>query len=328
MVLSSTDIDPKLRFLVLYQDAQWASSRIAYTLNIPQRTIQDWISKIQQGIDITKIRPGRGCKETIPEDTKTNIKRAVQRKPQTSSTRKVGVKYEVSPSSVGRTLKEKGFKYKKVVIKTELDENQRDKRVKYCKNMLKRKGKPIDEIFFSDEMGIRLSEAHPPMAWMGPRKKVKYEKPLRDVKLNCWGAISKNGSTSLHIFKKNLNSERYEKIVQEHKQEMDELYPRGYLFMHDHLPLHDAVEPELERHGLNFVDFPTYSPDLNPLENVWAALKREVANDQPRTESELKNSLRNNWENLTQENMLRPYFENLHSRYEECIEFEGQRLPY
>ena len=109
---------------------------------------------------------------------------------------------------------------------------------------------------------------------------------------------------------------------------MDELYPRGYLFMHDNLPLHQAAEPELERHGLNFIDFPSYSPDLTPLENVWAALKREVANDQPRTESELKNSLRSNWENLTQKNVLRLYFENLHGRYEECIEFKGQRLPY
>ena len=58
------------------------------------------------------------------------------------------------------------------------------------------KGRDIDETFFADEMGIWLSDAAAKKAWSGPYKKVKIEKPLKDIKLNCWGAISRNEATS------------------------------------------------------------------------------------------------------------------------------------
>ena len=86
MVLSSSEIDVKLRFLVLHQDAQWWSTRIAYSLNIPLRTVEDWISKINQEIDISQIMPGRGHKLIIPESTKENIKSCAQRKPMSFNT--------------------------------------------------------------------------------------------------------------------------------------------------------------------------------------------------------------------------------------------------
>ena len=54
--------------------------------------------------------------------------------------------------------------------------------------MLKRKAKPLEEIFFADETGISLSEAFKSKAWTGPRKKVKVEEPVRNVKSNCWGS--------------------------------------------------------------------------------------------------------------------------------------------
>ena len=35
------------------------------------------------------------------------------------------------------------------------------------------------------------------------------------------GAISYNGSTSLHIYKESLKADRYEKILEENQEEMD-----------------------------------------------------------------------------------------------------------
>ena len=87
------------------------------------------------------------------------------------STRKLGAKYNVSPSSVDRTLKEKGLKYENVKVKTELTEEMKDERIQYANERLKRKGKPIEGIFFADEMGIKLSQAHHNKVWMGLQKK-------------------------------------------------------------------------------------------------------------------------------------------------------------
>ena len=194
--------------------------------------------------------------------------------------------------------------------------------------MLKRKAKPLEEIFFADETGISLSEAFKSKAWTGPRKKVKVEEPVRNVKLNCWRAISARSATSLHIYKENLKADKYTKIVEEHIEEMKELYPDGFTYTHDNLPVHQAAESDLEEDGLDMVLFPSYSPDLSPIENLWRSLKNRVAGDNPKTELQLRKSLEKHWEIITRPENLRPYFGNLGDRYRECIQEEGERLPY
>jgi len=76
------------------------------------------------------------------------------------------------------------------------------------------------------------------------------------------------------------------------------------------------------------VDFPAYSADLSPIENLWSALKHSVAVDHPTTSVALERSLKDNWEKLTTPENLAPYFDNLHNRYVECIDIEGEKVPH
>ena len=49
---------------------------------------------------------------------------------------------------------------------------------------------------------------------------------------------------------------------------MEEMYPDGYNFIHDNHPVHSSVEDWAKGKGFSFIQFPAYSPDLNPIENV------------------------------------------------------------
>lgn len=218
--------------------------------------------------------------------------------------------------------------FKKPDGRFELTEEQKDNRIEYCQEMLQHGAEMIYNTVFSDEMGITLSKTNKKKMWVKKGKSTKKEPPVEDVKLNCWGGICFNGATSLHIFKENLNKDLYEEIIEEHKGEMDDLFPDGYHFQHDNLKLHIAAERRGEELGLEFVDFPTYSPDLNPIENLWSDLKGGVASDHPRTEQQLIRSLKKNWERLTTVEALEPYFEGLERRYLTCIREDGERLPY
>ena len=65
------------------------------------------------------------------------------------------------------------------------------------RKLLSNKDELIYRTFFADEMGIKLSEAHKKKTWQPPLKKVKTQKPVPNVKLNCWAAVC----TTLKIFK-------------------------------------------------------------------------------------------------------------------------------
>ena len=80
--------------------------------------------------------------------------------------------------------------------------------------------------------------------------------------------------------------------------------------------------------GIKIRPFPTFSPDLNPIENLWSARKAAVATDCPESADQMEDSFHRNWEILTTREALRPYFECLEQRYINCIENEGAIIHY
>ena len=66
----------------------------------------------------------------------------------------------------------------------------------------------------------------------------KFFVSISDVKVNIWEAVQIKGLTSLYIYNQNLNGTLYSQILQERRQQMDKLMPRGYL--HDKSRIHTS----------------------------------------------------------------------------------------
>ncbi|GFX35106.1 transposable element Tcb2 transposase [Trichonephila clavipes] len=104
-----------------------------------------------------------------------------------------------------------------------------------------------------------------------------------------------------------------------------------FILMDDNARPHRAriVEEYLEDHGLERMEWPARSPDLNPIEHLWDYLCREVAalNPPPRLLHELKQGLLCVWSSLpipVSDNLIN----SMGNRCRQCIHVRGGHIPY
>ncbi|GFX92399.1 DDE_3 domain-containing protein [Trichonephila clavipes] len=78
-----------------------------------------------------------------------------------------------------------------------------------------------------------------------------------------------------------------------------------FLFMDDNARPHRAniLDECLQSEDITRMDWPAYSPDLNPIEHVWNMLGRRIAARQPPTTClpELRRALLDEWCNIPQD---------------------------
>jgi len=75
------------------------------------------------------------------------------------------------------------------------------------------------------------------------------------------------------------------------------------------------------------MDWPSNSPDLNPIENLWAIVKRNVEKRRPKNLSELESFLGEEWDNIPN-SLLISLVDSMSRRCNEVIEKNGERISY
>jgi transposase len=117
-----------------------------------------------------------------------------------------------------------------------------------------------------------------------------------------WSTISMRGLGPIYIVKDTMKHQQYIQVL---KNELLPNIPRWYsrrekpTFMQDKAPPHTAKATKefMKQAQLNILDWPGNSPDMNPIENVWAVLKKEVAKLKPSSIAELIAAIKFVWYN-------------------------------
>lgn len=250
---------------------------------------------------------------------------------------------DVDKTVVWRDTKALGLKaYIRVKVPTR-DPRVYLQRLRFARSQIARGKKRVRSLIFSDEHVQPANEYNDRFQYL-PSDGSKQALP-REHKSNfnvacfqVWGCISYNYKSQLFFFpKKNndeekkswrLNSDRY--IRKCLAPMISDLQRKGLLdertFQQDGARCHVSKRTKayLERKGVDFIDnWPPYSPDLSPIEHLWANMKIRVSRMHPVGDEQLKGCIQKYWDELTFAEINR-YIDGFWAKMQRCRDAGGK----
>ena len=124
---------------------------------------------------------------------------------------------------------------------------------------------------------------------------------------------------------KNMNSDEYVKVLQKYQEN---LTFDALLYQQDNAPIHKAkkIMDYFAENCRKILDWPAYSHDLNPFENLWAINKERLPKKTVSWES-LDEKILAIWNNFDQETVAK-LCESMENRIEKIFRVKGSRIGY
>lgn len=239
----------------------------------------------------------------------------------------------------------------------ELTPQMKSKRMWFCE---KNKSTCWARTMFTDRKRFLFKYPGCPVrrfAWVRKGKKRVAKKVSKAMSVNVYAGITKFGITKLHCvagtsnmksMHTNLKGQHARNITKSEYREVLEktLLPEGaklfrnvgvtnWVFQQDNDPSHKAAASIIKawnskHHGVQvslLADWPGNSPDLNPIENLWAWAQAEVDAKGCKTFQEFKNCVFNTLQNAPKQ-LLRNLVESMGRRVRACVENNGDKTKY
>ncbi len=110
----------------------------------------------------------------------------------------------------------------------------------------------------------------------------------------------------------------------------DKLYgDADFIFQQDLAPAHTVkgTKSWFNDHGVTVLNWPANSPDLNPIENIWAIVKRKMRDTRPNNAEDLKAAIKATWAFITPEQCHR-LIDSMPRRIDAVIHAKGSPTKY
>ena len=146
-------------------------------------------------------------------------------------------------------------------------------------------------------------------------------------KFHVWWAIHMSTDFPVIEVEGTLNAEGYCKIL---TRAFKGRFNNSMLFLHDNAPPHSAklTVNYLKERSIRFIgDFPPYSPDLNPIENLWSFADYHFKIAESSSRLGLLALVRKELRSISKD-LIAKYIFSMPRRVKACIEAEGGYTKY
>lgn len=153
-------------------------------------------------------------------------------------------------------------------------------------------------------------------------------KPKHPLKVHVWGAISKREPSSLVIIEGIMDAQFFTENILGNVllPFIRHNFPDGHRFQRDNERKHTSRRAKtfMVEQGINWwQEWPSESPDLNPIEMVWNRMKRFIGQRGPQTKEDLIQSNQTFWAEKMSPDVCRKYIEHNFKVVPVCIHLGG-----
>ncbi|KAI4900264.1 hypothetical protein NFI96_005038 [Prochilodus magdalenae] len=253
--------------------------------------------------------PGRGRKKILTATAVRYLKRNVEKNPRVTAKElkkdlsDVGT--EVSAQTIRRALHNEDLHARTPRRTPLLTPKNKKSRLQYAKSHVDKPQRFWDSVLWSDETKLELfGTMDQRYVWRRKNQAYEQKNTLPTVKhgggsIMLWGCFASNGTGKLQRVQGTMNSLQYQEILEENVMESvtNLRLGRRWTFQQDNDPKHTSKSTRawLNMKGWNILEWPSQSPDLNPIENLWWDLKKAVAVRKPKNVTELEAFAHEEW---------------------------------
>jgi transposase len=298
--------------------------------------VRRWVQHYEQHGDVAD-EPRSGRPHATDEATDINIAVMACVEPHQSTPKQVKRKLDldVSARTVRRRLDEAVLFGRVEREEHILDENDLRRRLAFAHGYKHWTAADWERVIFSDEKHFTLGQhgqrwvQRPPGEAYNPL--YTHSENENPSLVTIWGCFASHEIGQAEIFSGDLNGKLYRRILEGNlKPTFKKFFPEGqWYFQQDNDPSHtcNLAQSWLHRNGVTVLDFPPWSPDLNPIEDVWPGMERAVDKHNATDEAALEAAVKTEWEALSPESLAK-LAHSMPKRLEEVIAHNGHKIHY